>query len=1112
MNKFTIVRDNTRHVKRFNFTGRSVDFKIKSIPENESPAKWIKDAVNQIFTYATLFTLPDDFVGVNFCSKDFNKGDGWLSFRKASKVSTDDLWNLIGSIYQSNGAAFDTETFCLSITTVRVPKGKGRGRNYNTFKQECSKRTGIITVNNTDNLCLPRALVVSIAHRIRSPFLKQVRQNIGKRQDIEAQRLMLDACVSIPEEGAGIEQLQQFQRHLTGFNIIVFAYGSKGRDLIFNGENSEAKHNLYLLHKDYHYNVITSLTSAFCSNYYCDTCFKPYNDKTKHRCTKACPCCKKIPACERLGKEILCEKCNRKFRNQDCLKKHELKSKSGLSLCEELKRCEDCLKTVATSRKHVCGEVYCGVCRNYKPDGHYCCIQPDTSIPKTDGQLFVFYDLETRQEKPLESTTSTLHEVNLCVFQYKCSKCLDKETCDICHGGMKVLRKEPIKLFMEFVLGIRKAFRQVIILAHNGASFDHIFILKYILDNIDLKPQLIMKGHKIVLLEFQNVRFLDSLNYFPMALSELTKAFDLGSGLNKGFYPFLFNTLSNECYRGPLPDMKFYDPDNMKADRRTRFLEWYEEHKNDTFDMQKELVNYCISDVDILTKACLKFRKMMIQETNVCPFSESVTIASSCHKVYRRNFLKPDTIGIVPRGGYRYKNNQSKIAIQWLLWVEKERGIDITHSAKRQEVRVDGVLVDGYYKDEEKGKELLFFFHGCYHHGHTCLTTKRDAALHEDPLDTLNARYERTLKMTERLRERGYDVLEMYECDFRRQMAKNKDIVSYTENHPLIAYTPLNPRDSFYGGRTGNTKTYYKCKPGEKIKYVDVCSLYPWVCKYGKFPLRHPNAVLVGEECNEENLSEIDGLIKCKVLPPRQLYHPVLPMKINNKLLFGLCRTCMRDLNQDECTHEEADRALTGTWTIPELQKALEKGYRLLETLEIWKYSIEQYDKLKKTGGLFTAMINKFMKIKQQSSGWPEECTSKEQRMEYIDQFLDQEDVKLEFEEVLENKGLRQMAKLILNSFWGKFGQRENLPKTCIIDEPHELYGLLTNPSVEVQSLQEIDEKKIIVSWNFKEEATDILKFTSVPIACYVTAQARLKLYSYLEKLDDRVLYYDTGM
>lgn len=42
------------------------------------------------------------------------------------------------------------------------------------------------------------------------------------------------------------------------------------------------------------------------------------------------------------------------------------------------------------------------------------------------------------------------------------------------------------------------------------------------------------------------------------------------------------------------------------------------------------------------------------------------------------------------------------------------------------------------------------------------------------------------------------------------------------------------------------------------------------------------------------------------------------------------------------------------------------------------------------------------------------------------------------------------------------------------------------------------------------EEDHELSFNTNVVIAAYVTAQARLELYKYLELLDERVLYYDT--
>jgi len=76
-----------------------------------------------------------------------------------------------------------------------------------------------------------------------------------------------------------------------------------------------------------------------------------------------------------------------------------------------------------------------------------------------------------------------------------------------------------------------------------------------------------------------------------------------------------------------------------------------------------------------------------------------------------------------------------------------------------------------------------------------------------------------------------------------------------------------------------------------------------------------------------------EGLIKCTVLPPKRLYHPVLPFRCNNKLLFCLCRTCALEQNfEDECSHETAaERALTGTWVMDEVRRAVDKGYDVIE-------------------------------------------------------------------------------------------------------------------------------------------------------------------------------------
>lgn len=72
------------------------------------------------------------------------------------------------------------------------------------------------------------------------------------------------------------------------------------------------------------------------------------------------------------------------------------------------------------------------------------------------------------------------------------------------------------------------------------------------------------------------------------------------------------------------------------------------------------------------------------------------------------------------------------------------------------------------------------------------------------------------------------------------------------------------------------------------------------------------------------------------------------------------------------------------------------------------------------------------------------------------------------------------------------------------------MYELLANPSVEVQRIIPAGEQMLYVTWMQKEEALDLLRTVNVVIAAYTTAQARLRLYDFLEPLGRRVLYYDT--
>ena len=94
------------------------------------------------------------------------------------------------------------------------------------------------------------------------------------------------------------------------------------------------------------------------------------------------------------------------------------------------------------------------------------------------------------------------------------------------------------------------------------------------------------------------------------------------------------------------------------------------------------------------------------------------------------------------------------------------------------------------------------------------------------------------------------------------------------------------------------------------------------------------------ENCNGIHLKlNYFGLIKAKILPPRGLLLPILPIKINDKLMFPLCHTCATNENQKPCKCSDKDRVLIHTWCTPEINLAINMGYIIIEIYEVFNWS-----------------------------------------------------------------------------------------------------------------------------------------------------------------------------
>ena len=105
-------------------------------------------------------------------------------------------------------------------------------------------------------------------------------------------------------------------------------------------------------------------------------------------------------------------------------------------------------------------------------------------------------------------------------------------------------------------------------------GYDGIFLLSYLIEKAMVPQTIIFKGTKIMTMTIANqlnIKVIDSFNHLPMSLSKLPQSFGL-TELKKGYFPHLFNTLENHNYVGPYPPTKFYSPEFMSAENRTKFL------------------------------------------------------------------------------------------------------------------------------------------------------------------------------------------------------------------------------------------------------------------------------------------------------------------------------------------------------------------------------------------------------------------------------------------------------------------------------------------------------------------------------------------------------------
>ena len=286
----------------------------------------LRRAVNQVLTTTPglhdqdrlYFTIASNRLHNNFQGWGLRAGE-W----REGGDRVEALFQRLAQALNSNEQFEMDDSFQVSITQVHhAPQGSGRPRRgkpgHPTMDMLTKNSKSIIRIQNKDELCCARALVVAKARVDQHPNYHSIRQGASLQRTL-AWDLHREA--NVPLGPCSYDALTAFSQtpSLAGYQILLVDAHRSFHITTFGAPQDK---QLILLHHQSHYDVITKLPGFFGSSYVCAHCWKPYDHEDHHRCHKKKQCgacrqkeCPDFQAAYPRGQKAArrCQQCHRDF-------------------------------------------------------------------------------------------------------------------------------------------------------------------------------------------------------------------------------------------------------------------------------------------------------------------------------------------------------------------------------------------------------------------------------------------------------------------------------------------------------------------------------------------------------------------------------------------------------------------------------------------------------------------------------------------------------------------------------------------------------------------------------------------------------------------------------
>lgn len=185
--------------------------------------------------------------------------------------------------------------------------------------------------------------------------------------------------------------------------------------------------------------------------------------------------------------------------------------------------------------------------------------------------------------------------------------------------------------------------------------------------------------------------------------------------------------------------------------------------------------------------------------------------------------------------------------------------------------------------------------------------------------------------------------------------------------------------------------------------------------------LDHPKVHVPNESVNWNSEGDNiygNGILKVRVVPPRNNLPPVLPFKLDNdpRLLFANCAKCAKKypegavIQNYTCRHTDEERGFVCTCTSHELNLALSNGWKVTKVCRVLEY--DRTDE-----NLFKDYIREFMRLKIHASGFdPSIKGDRLAEEKFIEECRQKFKIEVQRDQMVPNPGKRSLAKLMLNN------------------------------------------------------------------------------------------------